>query len=193
MRRWFWFRLFYSLHPDWNRNPIKRSLPFSFYRSIKFSGTIFTLFRIKRQATWLVIITQSRAHRQKSPKKLDNWKYPFMVRLQKWYKLVLSARGTKICDCWPRCHASPCLLVSAAESRQHFFVFFCYSFSRNDCFIFVDVGLNRWLLLCHVGGCEEEEETRKKLHRREIESINPKLDYWLARHVHEVWFVGRCF
>lgn len=90
--------------------------------------------------------------------------------LQKWYKLVLSARDIKICDCSPWCHAWPCLLVSAAESRQLCFLVVVFSV-----FLFFQAVALIFLILAQpvtsasqVGG--------KKFHRI-VKSINPKLDY----------------
>lgn len=46
---------------------------------------------------------------------------------------------------------------------------------------------------CCVMWVEKKKQEKSLNVGKKIESINPKLDYWLARHVYEVWFVGRCF
>ena len=171
MRRWFWFR-FFLLLSAWNRNPIKRSLPFMKYRSIKFSVDNLNFYPFFFIVTIKTSSNMISYHHSIMPTQTEVTKRNWIIEsthlrpplAQKWYKLVLSV--TKICDCSPWCHACPCLLVSTAESRQNFFFTFLFLslLFLPDCFIFVDV-VARPVTSAVSCRWKRKINEKKKLHR----------------------------
>lgn len=167
--------------PRWNRNPIKRSLPFSLLSINQILGdTFFPLFSPNQTSRNMISYHHSITSADRSHQR--NWiieSIHLWLTLQKWYKLVLSAREKEtqrfVIVRPGAMHVHVCLLAQLNPDST-FSSFLSFLLPKTIVLYFVDVVAQPVTSCCVICGWMWKRRNRQK-----FKSINLKLDCWLEQ------------